>query len=225
MEITMYDNLLQLPLFQGMCKDDFTTILERVKFHFITYKPNETIIRQGTSCKQLFFLLNGSILAQTADKEHNYSLSEVLKAPYIIEPYSLFGMDTCYQATYQAYEEAKLLSIDKRFIYDELNNYEIFRLNYLNILSNRCQTASHKLWNGHIGTLENKFVSFLLNRCQIAEGEKYLQITMEDLSNLINETRINVSRMLNDLQQKGLVQLKRKEIYIPALDKLTEHLS
>jgi CRP-like cAMP-binding protein len=45
------------------------------------------------------------------------------------------------------------------------------------------------------------------------------------LGNLINETRINVSRMLNDLQQKGLLQLKRKEIYIPALDKLTEHLS
>jgi CRP-like cAMP-binding protein len=73
--------------------------------------------------------------------------------------------------------------------------------------------------------LEEKFASFLLNRCQRADGEKYLQITMEDLANLINETRINVSRMLNDLQQKGLLQLKRKEIYIPALDKLTEHLS
>jgi CRP-like cAMP-binding protein len=73
--------------------------------------------------------------------------------------------------------------------------------------------------------LEEKFASFLLNRCQRVNGEKYLQITMEDLGNLINETRINVSRMLNDLQQKGLLQLKRKEIYIPALDKLTEHLS
>ena len=220
----MYDNLLQLPLFQGMCKDDFTTILERVKFHFITYKPKETIIAQGASCNQLFFLLNGSILSHTADKKHCYSLSEVFKAPCIIEPYSLFGMDTSYKATYQAYEEAKLLSIDKSFIYNELNNYEIFRLNYLNILSNRCQTANLKLWNGHIGSLEEKFASFLLNRCQRADGEKYLQITMEDLGNLINETRINVSRMLNDLQQKDLVQLKRKEIYIPALEKLTESL-
>ena len=221
----MYDNLLQLPLFQGMRKEDFTTILERVKFHFISYKPNETIIRQGTRCDQLFFLLNGSILAHTADKEHNYALSEVFKAPYIIEPYSLFGMDTCFKATYQANEEAKLLSIDKSFVYNELNNHEIFRLNYLNILSSRYQAASQRLWNGHIGTLEEKFASFLLNRCQRPDGEKYLQITMEDLGNLINETRINVSRMLNDLQQKGLLQLKRKEIYIPALDKLTEHLS
>jgi CRP-like cAMP-binding protein len=40
----------------------------------------------------------------------------------------------------------------------------------------------------------------------------------------VSETRINVSRMLNDMQKQGLVQLKRKEIYIPALEKLTESL-
>lgn len=225
MEITMYDNLLQLPLFQGMRKDDFTAIIERVKFHFMTFKPNDTIVGQGAACNQLFFLLNGSIISRTEDKEYHYALSEVIKSPYIIEPYSLFGLNTNYKANYQAHEEAKLLSIDKSFIYDELNCHEIFRLNYLNILSSRYQTAHQKLWNGHIGTLEKKFAAFLLNRCQKADGEKYLQITMEDLGGLINETRINVSRMLKDLQEKGLLQLKRKEIYIPALDKLAEHLA
>ena len=31
---TMYDTLLQLPLFQGLCHNDFTEILEKVKIHF-----------------------------------------------------------------------------------------------------------------------------------------------------------------------------------------------
>jgi CRP-like cAMP-binding protein len=47
---------------------------------------------------------------------------------------------------------------------------------------------------------------------------------MEDLGNLIDETRINVSRLLNDMQEKELIQLKRKEIYIPELEKLTQEL-
>ena len=34
---------------------------------------------------------------------------------------------------------------------------------------------------------------------------------MEDLASLIDETRINVSKVLNDLQEQGLVQLSRKE--------------
>ena len=30
---TMFDTLLQLPLFQGLCNEDFTSILEKVKLH------------------------------------------------------------------------------------------------------------------------------------------------------------------------------------------------
>ena len=52
-----------------------------------------------------------------------------------------------------------------------------------------------------------------------------LSITMEELSRLINETRINVSRLLNELQSKELIQLKRKEIVIPNFEKLTEYLT
>lgn len=220
----MYDTLLQLPLFQGLCKDDFTTIIERVKFHFHTYEKNETIIEQGTPCNQLVFLLNGDITAKMADPLHGYALSETLQAPDIIEPYSLFGMETRYNATYLAQAPTQTLTIEKLFIHSELNNYEIFRLNYLNILSNRIQNLHQRLWNSHTRNLNEKFIRFLLARCQKVTGAKTLHITMEDLAKLIHETRINVSKMLNDLQKQELVQLKRKEIFIPSLEKLAESL-
>ena len=224
MEHSMYDNLLQLPLFQGLCKDDFTTIIEKVKFHFLNYKENDIIRNQGDTCNQLVFLLSGEITQKVANEEEGYTLSETLHAPHIIEPYSLFGMDTRYTATYLAKTDATLLTIDKAYVYTELNNYEIFRLNYLNILSNRIQVSHKKLWSNHMSNLNEKFVYFLLDRCLKPQGDKVLNITMEDLARIVNETRINVSRMLNDMHQQGLIQLKRKEIYIPALEKLTESL-
>ena len=224
MEHSMYDNLLQLPLFQGLCKDDFTTIIEKVKFHFLNYKENDIIRNQGDTCNQLVFLLSGEITQKVANEEEGYTLSETLHAPHIIEPYSLFGMDTRYTATYLAKTDATLLTIDQAYVYTELNNYEIFRLNYLNILSNRIQVSHKKLWSNHLSSLNEKFVYFLLDRCLKPQGDKVLNITMEDLARIVNETRINVSRMLNDMHQQGLIQLKRKEIYIPALEKLTESL-
>lgn len=224
MEHSMYDNLLQLPLFQGLCKDDFTTIIEKVKFHFLNYKENDIIRNQGDTCNQLVFLLSGEITQKVANEEEGYTLSETLHAPHIIEPYSLFGMDTRYTATYLAKTDATLLTIDKAYVYTELNNYEIFRLNYLNILSNRIQVSHKKLWSNHMSSLNEKFVYFLLDRCLKPQGDKVLNITMEDLARIVNETRINVSRMLNDMHQQGLIQLKRKEIYIPALEKLTVSL-
>lgn len=224
METTMYDNLLLLPLFQGLSKNDFTTILEKVRFHFLTYQEGEIFIRQGETCQQLCFLLNGTTVARTTVDEPAYTLSETFDAPTIIEPQSLFGMQPKYTATYQAKTQVKILTIDKSYIFSELNKHEIFRLNFLNILSNRAQTAQQKLWNARVGTLNEKLVHFITLRSQHPGGEKTLQITMEDWANLIDETRINLSRLLNELQGKGLVQLKRKEFFIPDFEKLTHYL-
>ena len=213
----MYEALLQLPLFQGLCTDDFTCIIEKVKFHFRSYSGNEIIMNQGEICNQLAFLLEGNLLSKRTDDKHGFRLIETISAPAIIEPYSLFGMYPYYESTYQVQEEAKLLVIDKSYILSELNNYEIFRLNYLNLLSNRAQVNQRKLWNTHIGSLEEKLANFFLSRCLKPEGTKTLQIGMEELAGLINETRINVSRKLNELKEKDVIQLRRKEILIPEM--------
>lgn len=218
----MYDTLLQLPLFQGLCKNDFTNIIGKVKLQFRKYTANETIVKQGDTCKQLIFLLNGEIISQTIDSQHVYSILEIFNSPCIIEPYSLFGMRTQYTATYKAYTDINVVSFDKSFVLTELNNYEIFRLNYLNMLSNHAQVAYEKLWKSNIGSIQQKIANFMAARVKKTDGEKRLKIKMEDLAELIDETRINVSRALNELQDKDLVQLSRKEIAIPALEKLVE---
>ena len=118
----MYEVLLQLPLFQGLCTDDFTRIIEKVKFHFRSYSGNEIIMNQGEVCNQLAFLLEGNLLLKRTDDKHGFRLIETISAPAIIEPYSLFGMYTYYESTYQAQEEVKLLVIDKSYILSELSN-------------------------------------------------------------------------------------------------------
>lgn len=220
METTMYDTLLQLPLFQGLCKEDFTSIIEKVKFHFHNINAGQIILRQGELCNQLTFLLDGELSSHIINAELNYHLTEIHKGPFIVEPYSLFGMTPTYTSTYRAYTDVKMLTIDKSFILSDLFNYEIFRINYMNILSNRCQYLANKLSNSQTISIQDKFVDFFRTRCLKPEGEKTLHITMEDLATLIGETRINVSKLLNDWQKIRLLQLKRKEIFIPDLEKL-----
>ena len=220
----MYDTLLQLPLFQGLCKDDFTSIIEKVKFHFQHIEAGKQLFAQGETCKQLVFLLEGQISSHTQSDTFNYLLTEIHQSLSVIEPYALFGMETQFTATYKAHTPIKLLTIDKHFVLSELCNYEIFRINFLNFLCNRCQTTGQKLRNSRTGTIKEKLADFFILRCTKAEGEKLLQITMEDLAYLINETRINVSKLLNELHEKGFIQLRRKEIAVPALEKLLQEL-
>ena len=46
---------------------------------------------------------------------------------------------------------------------------------------------------------------------------------MEDLAVLTDDTRINVSKVLNELQQQKLIELSRKKIIIPDMEKLIEY--
>ena len=132
MELTMYDKLLQLPLFQGMSKFDFTDILEKVKIHFNKYEPGSCLVRQDTPCNQLIFVLDGEVQIESNDKTHKYTLWENFKSPNVIEPYSLFGMRPYFTASYTAVTEVNTLNIDKSYILNELCRYEVFNLNYMN---------------------------------------------------------------------------------------------
>ena len=174
MELTMYDKLLQLPLFQGMSKFDFTDILEKVKIHFNKYEPGSCLVRQDTPCNQLIFVLDGEVQIESNDKTHKYTLWENFKSPNVIEPYSMFGMRPYFTASYTAVTEVNTLNIDKSYILNELCRYEVFNLNYMNMLSNRSQVIYNKLWNAHIGKTRDKIINFLLLRCMTPYGAKKL---------------------------------------------------
>ena len=222
MEVTMYDKLLLLPLFQGLGKQDFTTILEKVKFHFQKFAENSYLAKQGDKCNSIIFILDGKIKAARQDEHLGYILSEITDgAPFVLEPYSLFGMNPNYTATYTAVTDSSVVSIDKRDVLRVLNKFEIFQLNYLNLLSNHAQTLATKIWNANSGSnVLDKILAFLQRRCLIPKGEKHLKIRMEDFAALTGETRINISKELNALKNKKLISLSRKEITIPDREEL-----
>ena len=70
--------------------------------------------------------------------------------------------------------------------------------------------------------MEERIIRFIANQAERPTGEKILKIKMEDLARICNETRMNISKVLNSLQNSGLVELHRGEIVVPQLELLTE---
>ena len=223
METTMYDTLLQLPLFQGICQSDFTNIIGKVKFHFSRHKAGEKIVSKGDNCTNLIFLLKGELMSEATNKENSYTYCELYNAPNVIEPYSLFGMNTQYMASYVTQTDANLVTISKNFVMSELNKYDIFRLNYLNIISNRSQVLYDRLWNLTSEDTDAKIINFLISHSEKLNGQKILKIKMDDFAKILGDTRLTISKALNEMQEKELVVLHRKEIEIPELENLVSY--
>ncbi|MBQ7878592.1 MAG: Crp/Fnr family transcriptional regulator [Bacteroidaceae bacterium] len=216
----MYENLLRLPYFQGMNKNDLTSILDKVKLEFQHFTNNETIIAQGSKCEKFVILMNGEIEAESVSDDKSYRLNEIHRAPHAIEPYSLFGGNTCYIRNYTAKGECDILSVEKSYLFSEFKKHNIFMINMLNIISRRAQALNERIWSNRTDSIEQKIINFVALRAESLNGTKRLCIKMERLGELLDETRINISRTLNNMQEKGLIELSRKEILIPGFEKL-----
>ena len=216
----MYDTLLSLPLFQGMSQADFNSLLQKIRLDFVRYEAGSVIINSGDRCSSLAFLINGTVESSRQGMNGQFTFMEQIDAPYLIEPYSMFGRVGSYQRTYTAVTPCSFLMVDKQYIYTELGKYNICRMNLLNILSGRVQQLDSHIWSLDGMTLRERIIRFIKGLSDLQNGRKQLIIKMNDLATLMDATRLNVSRELNALEKDGIISLRRKEIFIPALENL-----
>lgn len=203
-----------------MSKTELTQIVGSVKIDFGHLQEGKTIIRQDQQCEGLCFLMQGKMLMQTESNDHSFVVSEAIEAPNVLQPEALFGLKTHYTHNFVAAADTSYIVIPKLSITQIMLNNEIFRLNLLNIISTKAQRYRHQLWRLEEGDLEHKITNFIFRHIEYPGGPKTLSIKMDDLALQLDESRLKVSHVLNQMNDKGLIRLSRKEIFIPAFEKL-----
>ena len=220
----MYENLLSLPYFQGMSKNEITAILDKVTIEFFNHTDSEPICKSGDDCNRLIIVTKGEVSSIVTAHDGSYSLTEEIQAPLAVEPYSLFGQDTTFKRDYVAKGSCTTLVIDKKYLFSEFTKYQIFTINLLNLISRKAQMQSHAIWNYTPQSIKGRIAQFIGMRCNDIKGAKRVCIKMERLASILCETRLNVSKALNELQGEGYIELRRKEIIIPSLKRLIEEV-
>ena len=90
--IPLYGKLMELPMFQGMSKDDLAAVLGQTRFDFAQKKAGATIVRAEEECTHLYFLLSGRMEVSAQAHDNGYTFTEDIGAPYILQPENLFGI-------------------------------------------------------------------------------------------------------------------------------------
>lgn len=216
----LYDKLLGLPLFQGMSSSDLQEVIANAKIGFMKYVRNQTIITEGQACQRLLFLLDGNMEMTATSADHSFCVTEQLPAPSLIEPERVFGMTQHYSRSYTTRSMCHLLSIGKDDVIWLTSKYMVFRLNLMNILSTQSQRQQRYLWQYNPSNVEGRVVRFLRQHCALPSGEKVFHIKMQQLANEINDSRLEVSEVLNRLDADGRIRLQRGIITIPKLESL-----
>ena len=122
--------------------------------------------------------------------------------------------------TYVAKNSCSIMSVSKQEIMKLSDEYEIFRINLLNLVCTQSQKNNRRLFRVPAKTLSERLIRFFESHSVRPAGEKIFHIKMTRLAEEMNVKRIYVSKALNELQSEGLIQLQRGRIYIPALENL-----
>ena len=209
--LQIYEKLLLFPLFQGMSRDDLEQVAGHTRFGFSKFNAGSTVVAEGDDCRQMYFLINGSLRVETMSDDRGYMVVEQMEAPVILQPEVVFGYTQRYTHTYIA-ETDEILRLSEDFL--------VFRLNLLNIFATQTQKTSRLLWQHVPDSLGNRIVRFFAQHCIYPAGPKVFHILMNRLADELNDSRLDVSRALNALQREGKIVLHRGRVEIPQMERL-----
>ena len=218
--MTIYDQLLQFPLFIGMSRADLMEVVTHTKFDFLKAESSKRMVKEGDNCTHLYFLTHGTLECESQSDDHMYRVVETVNAPYVIQPERLFGLSQRYTSTFKTSSACNFIILDKQEVMLLLDTQLVFRLNMLNLLAAESHRLKQRMWQSAPQTLRDRIVRFFFSHCLYPAGTKTFYILMDQLGLLLNDSRLDISRALNQMQRDGLITLHRGRIEIPMLERL-----
>jgi CRP-like cAMP-binding protein len=219
-DLRLYDSLQPFPLFQGLSRTELLQLAGQTKFGFQKLAVGKTVVREGDACNQLLFLVSGSLSVSTVSDDRHYTVIEHLSAPWLLQPEGTFGAHPQYISTVVTLSESHFITLSKDEVLRLLDDFLIIRLNLLNLLATLSQRRGHWPWRKAPADLRQRIVRFFLDHSVYPAGSKTFRILMNQLAQEVNDSRLDVSRVLNAMQTEGLLRLRRGIIEIPSLERL-----
>lgn len=220
MELSLQNQLVLIPLFQGMSKNELTQVIGQTKLRFTKFAKGKTITQENDACDQLMFLISGEIDMTTFADDHSYSVEEHFAAPYTLQMECFFGLRQRYTHIFTARTTCHFVSIDKNDVLKLTDDYIIFRMNLINIISTIAQKALRTPWRFKGASIRQQIIHFFKERCSKPAGHKTVRIKIAQLAAELHESRLNVSQELNRMRSERLLNFSRGIIDIPCFENL-----
>lgn len=214
-----------LPLLQGLTLKEFSELIVNLKLDFQQYDEHEVIVNQGDRCSALTYVIDGTFEAEYHDEKTAFILSEQSEEqPHLIEAYNLFGVKRSYERTYSFVTKGHTFTISRDFFIKRMLEHELIRGNYINYLCNNLRKAKDSYKYENPSDIGMKVINAIASYSLFMSGQKNVRVKMNDLAQIVDETRLNVSGVLNQWDELGLIELRRYGFTIKDFGKLNEHV-
>lgn len=211
---SMYNILIDLPLFRGVSRESISQVVATTKLHFLKYLSGENIVLPAQPCTHIKFVISGNVRMSIANNDKRFTISQRLSAPDVIAPEFLFGRSTHYPCTVTAIDTVGILQIEKSDYMKILVSDSVFMLNFLNMLSMNAQKGIDGILSFTTGTLGERIAYWIIALSQSSGKDITLTCKQRDLHHLFGVQRSSFLAALDEMREQGLINYVPGEIKV-----------
>ncbi len=211
---SMYEQLMGLPLFNGVRYNRISEIVGNTKLAFLKYLPNERIVNAGDPCTHLMFVIGGNVQLSIQNQNDRFRVTQTIGAPSVISPDFLFGRNTLFPATVTAVDTVSLMQISKNDFISIVQTDEVCLYNYLNYISTNAQKAVDGVIALTSGSLEERIAFWIIALTQRDAVNITLSCRQRDMYTLFGVQRSSFISTLDSMKERGLIDYTSSEIRV-----------
>ena len=220
----MIQKLKNSPLFFGMTDEEIESCLECSKSNITSYEKDEIIFYQKDAPTHLLVLVEGTVAIcnDTAAGKRSIVAAFDQRGELFGEVF-VFLKHREYDHYAQAVTQAQVLRMPREFLFqtsgDAQGHHGKLISNMLTILAQKAYFLNQKVQILSCATLRQKIAKILLKNSD-EKGKVILSMNREELADFLNTARPSLSRELMNMQEDGLIQIKKRDIYIVDFEEL-----
>lgn len=191
------------------------------------YGKGEVIFREGAYPSGIFFIKKGRVKKYKADQTGGAQIIYIAQAGELIG-FSAVLADSRYPDSAAALEESKIIFIPREDFQKTLRHSPILNARLLKILSREFAVLTNSLTLFSRKNVKERLALHLLvlqEKYKDVNGAQQvieINLSREDLANLVGTARENVVRILSEFKDAGWIETKGRKIVLRDIKKLVE---
>jgi CRP/FNR family cyclic AMP-dependent transcriptional regulator len=210
--------LKAVPLFSSLTDAQLGQLLTCVQHR--SYPRNAFILRAGEETDALYIILSGRVKVLIPDEEGHEVILSVMGSHEFFGEMGLLD-DLSRSASVETLESCETLRLSKAGFTSLLkDNFELAMAIIRNLVR-RLREADRKIESLALIDVYGRVARLLIDMAQNVDGKWVVEHApaKQEIARMIGASREMVSRVVKDLQGKGLIRAEKRRIYV--LDKLS----
>lgn len=214
----MYEKLELSPLFRGLTAAEIEDLLSDKSYTVKEFSAGDIIAEKDTAYSSLMLILDGVVRGETTDFCGGVMKVNQIKAPNLISPAFLYGGYNRLPIDVVAHTDTSILEIHRGSVFAMMQENVLVLSNFIDIISQRANLLTKKLFFLSFKSLESKVAEYLLNKTYNTDE----CIDKQKLVHYFEVPVDSMDRVLNSLAKTGAIKVAGQKVIIADGAQLSE---